>query len=92
MLSSPVRPPALEPWHLASHPAGPPFRARSPRSSTTAGTSKRKVIHERAHTHPGIAHWEQLAIGGVGVGNQPLFAMLITASAVSVLPLIAPFV
>ncbi len=25
MLSSPVRPPALEPLHPASHPAGPPF-------------------------------------------------------------------
>lgn len=39
----------------------------------------------------GIAQWQQLATGGVGAGNQPLFAMLITASTISVLPLIAAF-
>ncbi len=39
----------------------------------------------------GVAQWQQLAVGGVGAGDQPLFAMVITASAISVLPLIAAF-
>jgi multiple sugar transport system permease protein len=39
----------------------------------------------------GVAQWQDLATGGVNTGGQPLFAMVITASAISVLPLIIAF-
>ncbi|MFV0254445.1 MAG: carbohydrate ABC transporter permease [Beutenbergiaceae bacterium] len=39
----------------------------------------------------GVAQWQDLATGGVATGGQPLFAMVITASGISVLPLIIAF-
>lgn len=39
----------------------------------------------------GLAQWQALATGGAGGGNQPLYAMVVTGSFISIVPLVVAF-